>query len=70
MQMKQLTYRQTITPKPYNSITVEAVVDIESGDNIGDAYNKLRGWVSSRLHKAAEEEAPERPKPLKPEDMY
>ena len=51
-------------------LDIEAIVDIESGDNIDEAYSKLRNWVSVRLHKAADEEAPDRPKPFKPEDMY
>ena len=70
MRVTQLTYRQTITPKPYNSVTIEAVIDIESGDKIEECYAKLSGWVSEKLQEAKQREAPELPKPLKPEDMY
>ena len=70
MQLTQITYKQTVSYKPYHSITMEAVATIETGDNLEEAYRNLSGWVSQKLQQSAERENTHQPKPLKPEDMY
>ena len=56
MQIKQITYKQTVSYKPYHSISVEAVADIESNDDWNNAYLTLREYVSRKINESADEE--------------
>ncbi|NER36209.1 MAG: hypothetical protein F6J93_19865 [Oscillatoria sp. SIO1A7] len=64
MRLTQITYKQTVSYKPYHSISVEAVADIESSDDWNNAYHTLREWVSRKINESADEETEgDRPKP-------
>lgn len=56
MQITQLTYRQTISYKPFHSITIEAVADIEPEDDRDNACEELQGWIAEKIHEYADKE--------------
>ena len=70
MRLTQITYKQTVSYKPYHSITVEAVATVETTDTVENAYRDLSNWVSNKIHESADREAPDRPKPFNPESVY
>ena len=70
MRITQITYRKTITPKPYHSETIEVVADLESSDAVRAAFNNLVALVTNKLNDIKNRYEYKRSNDSKPEDIY